>query len=516
MVSIQDEQQTNFRSWTSANRRSYSSSSSRLRFLVLGTFSLFLAWEILTRSFAAYLADTNPDIAIRLRSNTTKALVNLAEKRLKLAQTSPTGFLRKTSSLKSHQSPPKSDIGSPTSGDTPLTLGWALPLFPEYGKATSAYTAPRLVGWPLPSLPKYGESIMSPIGIDSQEAEQIRSWAELALRSDPLNARAFRILGLLSQRGSDLSRTTTLMQAAARRSLLESVAVIWMMLREYEHGNYRLAISYADALLRSRYPDPELALQVLSRIAEHPDASAQLKDFLVGDPPWREQFFMSLPTRISDARSPLGILLSLKGTRKPPTPAELRPYLQFLVGHGFHELAYYAWLQFLPSEALSRAGHLFNGSFEFDPSGLPFDWTFSAKSGVTIQIANRVDSNGRALFLEFGPGRIEDLRVAQLVVLPPGNYRFLGKHQVDTVSQRGLQWRIKCVNRARTQIGQSPPVAGSSVWDNFEFPFTIPETDCPVQHVQLVFDASSASERFIAGSLWYDDLRIVREPSSEP
>ena len=82
---------------------------------------------------------------------------------------------------------------------------------------------------------------LDPLTLILQANAQIRSWAELALLNDPLNARAFRILGQLSKRTSDEERTEALMQAAVRRSLLESVAVYWMMRRSYQDQDYRAA-----------------------------------------------------------------------------------------------------------------------------------------------------------------------------------------------------------------------------------------------------------------------------------
>jgi hypothetical protein len=491
-VIVEDEQQSRtgrFRQGTDsgsgrvASPSLHAGSSSRLRLMILAPFALFLFWEVITRSLAGYFADATPDIALRLRSTNPIALVNLAQGKLNLERGNPPGLLRddtmqETYVAKGFQSSPNAELG--------------------VGSQPSSADAPQ------------------PTSTEAQEAAQIRSLAELALLNDPLNARAFSILGHLSQRTSDLGRTRTLMEAAARRSLLESTAVDWMMRKSYEDGDYHSAIRYADVLLKTRHQAPGLALPVLGRMTENPDAKAQLKQLLASEPPWRGQFFESLPANVSDARSPLDILLSLKDTAKPPTTAELRPYLQFLIGHGFYELAYYTWLQFLPPEELSKAGYLFNGDFEFARSGLPFDWNFTGKSGVTIQIADRFDSNGgRALLLEFGPGRVDVFGVSQLVVLPPGNYRFLGRRQVNTVSQRGLQWRVTCASKARTVIGESPTITEASVWEDFEFSFTIPNTDCSAQYVGLMLDANLASERFISGSIWYDDLRIVRESAPE-
>ena len=184
-----------------------------------------------------------------------------------------------------------------------------------------------------------------------------------------------------------------------------------------------------------------------------------------------------------------------------------------MIDHGFYDLAYYTWLQFLPPEQLNTAGNLFNGSFEVIPTGLPFDWTFTRESGATIEIADRTDGKGaRALFLEFGVGRVEGLSVKQMVVLSPGDYQFRGTYKADIVSQRGLQWRVICASKSWKVMGESPLIIGAkSEWTDFNFSFTVPETDCPIQSVQLGFTARSASEQFVSGSVWFDDLQIVRE-----
>jgi hypothetical protein len=206
-------------------------------------------------------------------------------------------------------------------------------------------------------------------------------------------------------------------------------------------------------------------------------------------------------------------LLSLKDTQTPPTASEVGPYLKFLMDHKLYDLAYYTWLQFLPPELLSKAGNLFNGSFEIAPTGLPFDWTLTSGSGVTIQIADRTDGKGaHALFMEFGVERVQGLSVTQMTVLAPGNYQLRGQYKVDIVSQRGLQWRVACASGATPVIGESPTLIGAeSAWKDFEFSFTVPETDCAAQSVQLAFTGRSASEQFVSGSAWFDDLQIERE-----
>ena len=133
----------------------------------------------------------------------------------------------------------------------------------------------------------------------------------------------------------DNTNTETLMQAAVRRSLLESVAVYWMMLKSYQDEDYLAALHYADILLRTRSQAPAFVMPMLGKIAETRDASDKLKQLLATNPPWRPHVFFeqSFLSSISDARTPLDIMLSLKDTSNPPTANDLRTYLDFLIEH---------------------------------------------------------------------------------------------------------------------------------------------------------------------------------------
>jgi hypothetical protein len=273
-----------------------------------------------------------------------------------------------------------------------------------------------------------------------------------------------------------------------------------------------------DILFRTRQQLMEKLGPQIGAIANDPQANAELKQLLANNPPWRKPLLFYLTRNVSDPRTPLDLFLSLKDTANPPTAAELSDYLDVLLNKSFYDLAYYTWLQFLPPEQLGRAGHLFNGSFEDVPTGLPFDWSFGQKSGVAIQIAARPDREGeRALLLEFGPGRVAELEVKQVTALSPGTYHFRGTHKADIVSERGLLWRITCAAQPTRVLGESPSVSGTEPnWTGFEFSFAVPESDCPAQYVTLSLNARSASEQFVSGSIWYDDLQILREATEKP
>jgi len=97
-----------------------------------------------------------------------------------------------------------------------------------------------------------------------------------------------------------------------------------------------------------------------------------------------------------------------------------------------------------------------------------------------------------------------------MVPFPPGSYQFVGSYKLDLLSQRGLVWRVNCETK---EIGSSPLVNGvSQGWEFFKLSFTVPD-DCPAQTIKLALDARSASETFVSGSIWFDDLSVVDEPN---
>lgn len=340
---------------------------------------------------------------------------------------------------------------------------------------------------------------------------QLREQVETALAADPLDARAYRLLGQLAEAEQDVAKTSKLMQTAVRHSLNETVAVEWMMRKCFENKDYPTAAFYADVLLRSRPQLMDYALPILGRMAENQDAKGEIEKLLAANPPWRPQFFYGLGKAITDARTPLDIFLKLKDTSAPPTTGDLRGYLSFLFQHKLYDLAYYAWLQFLAPEQLESAGFLFNGSFETKPSGLPFDWATPQGAGMTLDIAPRSKAADKhALLLVFGQGRVDFPGVSQTVLLPPGAYRFKGSLKGEVVGRRGLQWSISCMGGAA--IGVSQMILGSfPAWRDFEFAFTVPATGCRAQSARLALAARSASEQLVTGSIWFDELSISRQ-----
>ena len=450
----------------------------------------FLAWLVITTSFAAFYAEFDPETALILNPKNSTALLNLAERSLNEVL--------------------KARLEAAQSTNNGASANGRFEAFSELAKKAQqdpAKTKPT-------DAPVAVAPIPPPVLTDAQRVKlwSARGFADRALSSKPLNARALRILGQIADEMGDRVLAAKFMQVATRQSLHEPIASYWMLGWSVEHKDLDAALSYADALLRTQSAMPAFVVPFLGVVAATEGGMVRLKALLATNPPWRSVFFSVLPNAVRDLHIPLELLLSLKGSQHPPTTPELRAYLDPLISGKQYELAYYTWLQFLPEEQLGSVGLLFNGSFDIPLSSLPFDWQLPSGSGVTTEIARRSDQNGRnVLRISFGEGRGNFAGISELIMLAAGTYRLEGSYRGDLVGRRGLVWRITCAEGGNQPIGLSQMFIGPKpTWTDFEFSFSVPVSGCRAQRLQLFLDARSESEKLISGTAWFDNLKITR------
>lgn len=475
--------------------------SRRLRAAVLAVAGLLLVWQIVTHSFVAFLAERAPRAALVLNPSNPAALVNVVGRAIHDEET-----LGK---------PARWRLAVPDL----LSLGTRLSDKGLGDRDRGADDrAGKVDGGDTATTAAKGETV------DLPTDDKLRQWAVGALAAEPLNARALTLLGLLADRAGNDEAAGDLMASAARHSLHESAALNWLLRRAYKRNDAKSLVAHADVLLRSR---PELSKFVVAKLVEVLEnktgdgdlakgVGAGLRKLLATDPPWRKRFFYLLPETITDGKTPLDLLLSVKADGLPPEVDELQRYLNLLVRNELYELAYFAWLQFLPAAQLATMGGIYNGSFESNPSGLPFDWTVLPGSGVTIDLVERADYNGRALVLQFTQGRVDFRGLTEHVLLSPGRYHFNSKYKGSLAGRRGLVWRVRCAGED-TALGEIEIATGVQPdWFNYGFDFTVPEAGCRAQVVQLSLNARSMSERLITGEAWFDDVSIEPVKEAKP
>ncbi len=477
-----------------------------------------LAFQVVRYSLTAYLAKDHPELAIQLDRDNPAALATIARKQLAilLASTSKDALAAESRGLADFAgglvkatNPPLYDASGPANGASNSSASVALAPAVDADVASAAPTA--VTAQPdeanaSNSTPENQAPLPDPVQLENQ--------FQTILARDPLNANGWSMLGLLAAKNNDTGKANQYMEAAIARSLRERPAAYWGMRTAYDVGDHARAVMLADALLRSDRQAMKVVGPFLGQLAENDKTKSLVDKALAANPPWRAQFFASLGDKVTDARTPLNLLLGLNGTENPAADKEIKDYLRLLVTKRYYALAYYTWLQFLPPERLTKVGLLYNGGFEFELSGMPFDWVVSPSTGVTFDFAPHGGSqNGNALRVELSGGRVDFRPVAQYTTLASGDYKVTGNYKGELKGRRGLRWRMVCYgNTGGRTIGESELMQGpKGDWTEFDFVFSVPPQDCPAQWLGLVLDARSASEKIVSGTMWYDDVSIARQ-----
>lgn len=424
--------------------------------------ALFLIWLVLTRSLAYALAETSPEAALWLNPNLPRALLAVANRKREqlIASHADSGA---TVALK------PADEGAPTF-------------------ATASQD-------------------------DSEERKalraEIRALAKHAIAYAPLSARAYRLLGEVTD---EPEQVRVLMQEAVRRSRRESAAMFWLMNDSFERKDFADVVAKADVLLRTRPKLAPYVMNYLGPVAATTEGRELLVPLLADNPSWRATFFKALPKSVRDEETPLELMIALKDAGSLPSTQELEPYIGMLVSQERVELAYNAWLQLVPHEKLASLSLLNNAGFANDPSGLPFDWSIKRGQNTMVDFVSLSDGDGsRALRFSFGVGRATFPETSQVLLLGPGSYRLDGTFQGLLTAKRGLRWELGCMG-TKTKIAETDMLFGNpQASQSFTLDIEIPERDdCRAQRLRLYHHARSPSEELISGEIVFRGIRLVR------
>jgi tetratricopeptide (TPR) repeat protein len=347
--------------------------------------------------------------------------------------------------------------------------------------------------------------------------DSAREWAQRALRSSPLNARALTLLGLVAERKGDQKNAEALMRIAAARTWRDQTTDEWLLNRDARSGDYAHALSYADAMLRINWGlDEAWLFPVIASFTVDPRAFEALTALLATAPPWRSWFLSELSARLANQARLVQLYSALKATENPPTKGELWSYLNRLIKDENFGLAYQIWHATLPPQQRADETHPFNRDFEFPVNDLPFNWRLEAVAGADSQVVSSVDGGKkRGLLVEFSGSRVRFANVKQLMLLPAGDYSFSGRVKTAELrTSRGLWWQIVCATTSANTLASTELVSGTIPWTDFAVKFQVPAANCGAQWLQLELPARIESESRIEGQVWYQDMRIAPIPTT--
>jgi hypothetical protein len=164
-----------------------------------------------------------------------------------------------------------------------------------------------------------------------------------------------------------------------------------------------------------------------------------------------------------------------------------------------------------------ESNRIFNGDFEVDPTGSPFDWRIDrsrpAVRGAEMVFDDRVRHAGRrSLRVAFdGTQNVGEIGVEQAVFLVAGRYRvraYIRTHEVST--DEGVALRVVYAESPRALDFKTERLRGTNEWTMVEGQFAAPPSGGLVR-VSLVRKPSLKFDNLIRGTVWVDEVSISPE-----
>jgi hypothetical protein len=288
---------------------------------------------------------------------------------------------------------------------------------------------------------------------------------------DPLRPEPFLVEAALAEQQGNYNRASQLLIQARLRDP-RSVAARYLLADVSLRQGSILAGLREMAILTRLLPAASVQLvPALSQFAHTPGARDKLAGILAENPQLKRPLLIALSADPGNA----DLVVSLAGPSMRSADGSAREWQSRLLGgfidKGDYDGAYNLWRQFAGLGEGPRP-LLFNGDFRQIAAPPPFNWDFLSSSAGVAEA-----DNGHLRVLYYG--RQDALLASQLLLLPPGTYRF-DAPQTGQLASGALEWIVRCVS-ARSDLmdwqigGSSTPVTT----------FTVPSSGCNAQLLML-------------------------------
>jgi len=299
---------------------------------------------------------------------------------------------------------------------------------------------------------------------DAQTMAGLHRLSELT----PLNPQPFLVEAAIAQKQGDPDRAERLLVAA--RSLSPRAPAARYLLADIllRQGRVAEGLEELASLHRLMRGNTMELIPALAQFAKTPGAARQLNKVLKTNPKLREPLLEALAADPDNE----ALVLELAGPpvrradgSPPPWQARL---LAAMIAERSYDRAYALWRR------LSGIGRgprplLFNSEFRPLSAPPPFNWAFASSGAGFAE-----PGNGAMRVLYYG--RENAALASQLLLLPPGRYRFTAP-VVGTPAAGTLAWVVSCVG-GRTSLAQRDLAARAPLV------FQVPP-DCPAQVLEL-------------------------------
>jgi tetratricopeptide (TPR) repeat protein len=351
----------------------------------------------------------------------------------------------------------------------------------------------------------------SPASVAAANAALPMEVLRAAIALEPSNARLVSRLAAATRESGDQAQAVALTESAARLSHYDTLSHFWLFVRALDADDGPEAVERLDTILRTD-PASAAALMASAGLRRWPGSfMTALAGALAKQPHWRPVVIDWLFRNEPDLNVGIRFANLLAKSEGPVATAELPLLLMRLMNAGRTPEAHALWAQSLSADRAALAGLIFDPRFETEPQGGPFEWTPSADPGVSYFAAADQEVPGRAAVLDVLPGNRPGWLLSQVVMLPPGKWRFVAHVRLQGVdAARGLRWSIACVGGS--VLGSHAPVTGIMPWRPVGFDFEVPKEGCAGQLLQFAVLAPTAADAKFGGSIRLADLTVTALP----
>jgi hypothetical protein len=289
--------------------------------------------------------------------------------------------------------------------------------------------------------------------------------------SDPLRTEPFLVEGAMAEKAGAYDRAEQLLIEARSRDPRSAAARYLYADTAVRQG--RVVEGLREMAVLSRLV-PGASIQLvpaLEQFAHTPGSHDKLAAILAQNPQLKNPLLVALATDPDNAELIVALAGPPTATPSSDTRAWQTRLLLGLVARGEYQRAYDLWRGFAMLPAGARP-LLFNGNFREIGAPPPFNWAFSASpAGVAEPGPHRL----RVLYY----GRDDTVFATQLLILPPGSYRFEAPMTGDIVAG-ALSWTVSCVGAKAALMDIRPGGTNGSAGS-----FAVPAAGCPAQTLQL-------------------------------
>ncbi len=347
-------------------------------------------------------------------------------------------------------------------------------------------------------------------GIAPEVRDQLRVAAIDALRRDPTNVVALRVLGTLAA-DRDEAEAARIFGLAERLSRRDQPTQAWFIAHHFKQDDPVSAINNFDIALRTSNNRWDALLPLLAAATADPRTVPPLSRLLSRQPAWGYAFLRQLVISGPNLDHVGQLVEGRLDPASPDARAVIQIFLNRLVTDGRFGNAWETYQRAMPAvRAGDAAGIVRNGTFD-GPRGLPpFDWVFVQEAELGAMEEERPDAGGGKVLSVYAYGGRSGEVARQLVRLSPGAHRLqadVGQLPADRLDRPLL--RLACAQEnGPTLVDYRPPTSGEP-GRRIATGFNVP-VGCGWGWLTISMSGAGSATQV---SPWMDNIAIVRASS---